>query len=404
VALIGSAQAASTKPYVANVHRTLNTPGSFTLTLTNDPRAQQSLGSANFTPPAGFTVGTASNVTNSGFNVTVVGNVVQFRATSSQTALGKGGTVSADVTTTVPAQCTAGASWTVEAKQSNDFSGQPGNDMTLDATASDLRPLGSFVVAPIETEITTVDPHLFVPQIIVNVAKPISVTAKDTCGDPDVNYTGASLTKVDSPPHLVNAKLSGITWSGTGSQPRVGSATLTPADVEVLNHLKVTDPTTGINATSSSFDVVETICAVAGTTCTWQNKNNTINATSTIPGNGQALGLGFQSLGNVTCTPEGGTTPLSPKGEAIQIDPVNYTGPYTITLVYAKSVSGSGSDTFVTCLSKDNGATWFSIPDCSATTPVNTAPCVQDRKRVTGGALQIILLLEPGDPGSAGFG
>ena len=49
----------------------------------------------------------------------------------------------------------------------------------------------------------------------------------------------------------------------------------------------------------------------------------------------------------------------------------------------AKSLSGTGSDTFVTCLSKDNGATWFSIPDCAATTPVNTAPCVQDRKRVT---------------------
>src|SRR5438094_7491892 len=86
VALIGSAQAAGTKPYVANVHRTLNTPGSFTLTLTNDPRAQQSLGSANVTPPAGFTVSNpVNNVTNSGFNVTVVGNVVQFRAKSSQT-------------------------------------------------------------------------------------------------------------------------------------------------------------------------------------------------------------------------------------------------------------------------------------------------------------------------------
>jgi hypothetical protein len=401
VALIGSAQAASTKPYTANVHQTFNTsgtPGSFTLTLTNDPKAQQGLGSANFTPPTGFTVSTASHVTNSGFNVSVVGNVVQFRATSSQTALGKGGTVSADVVTSVAA-CSS-ATWGVEAKQSNDFSGQPGNNLTLAAAGSDLSPLGSFVVAPIETVISSVDPPLHVPQIVTNATQGVSVTAKDTCGNVKSDYSGAGLAEVHSPPRLAGAGLPGsLSWSGGA-----GSASFKPVNVEVLDQLLVTDPVTGIKGPSNSFDVVETICAVAGTTCTWQNKNKTISATSTVPGNGQALGLGFSSLGNdVTCTPSGGTA-LSPKGEAIEIDPVSYTGPYTITLVYAKSVSGTGSTPFVTCLSKDNGVSWFAVPDCGSTVPVNTAPCVQSQKRVTGGALQIVLFLEQGDPGSAGFG
>jgi hypothetical protein len=398
VALVGSAQAASTKPYTATVHQTLNEPGSFTLTVTNDPKAQQALGSANFTPPAGFTVSSVSNVTNGGFHVSVSGNVVQFRANSNQTALGKGGTVSADVVTSVPQTCTS-ATWGVEAKQSNDFSGTPGNDLSLGATGTDLTPLGSFIVAPIETDISSVTPPLHVPQIVTNVTEPVSVTAKDTCGNTKSDYSGAALAEVHSPPRLAGAGLpSSLSWSGG-----VGSASFKPVNVEVVDQLSVSDPVTGISATSNSFDVVETICAVAGTTCTWQNKNNTINATSTVPGNGQALGLGFQQLGSVTCTPEGGT-PLSPKGEAIEIDPVNYTGPYTITLVYAKSVSGTGSTPFVTCLSKDNGASWFAVPDCGSTVPVNTAPCVQSRKRVTGGALQIVLFLEQGDPGSAGFG
>src|SRR5437016_2099617 len=94
-----TADATPNKPYTANVHQTLGNSSSFTLTLSNDPHASQSLGSANFTAPAGFVLGTAGNIAGtdaSGFNVSVAGNVVQFRANSSQTALGAGQTVSAD--------------------------------------------------------------------------------------------------------------------------------------------------------------------------------------------------------------------------------------------------------------------------------------------------------------------
>src|SRR2546421_512455 len=111
---VASAQAAASKPYTANVHQTLNTPGSFTLTLTNDPKASQSLGSANFTAPPGFLLGAVSipgGTDGPGFNVTVAGNVVQFRAKSSAQALGKGQTVSADITVTGGIAGCASAIW-----------------------------------------------------------------------------------------------------------------------------------------------------------------------------------------------------------------------------------------------------------------------------------------------------
>jgi hypothetical protein len=397
---IGSAQAASSKPFTANVHQTLNTPGSFTLTLTNDPRAQQALGSGNFTAPANFTVPTSSQTftTADGHTWTVASdgsNVVTFRAATNGDALGKGQSVSASVAVNVPAQtqCTS-ALWQVQARQSNDFSGPPGNAMTFDPTHSDMTPLGSFVVAPVETVITTVDPALHIPQVLVNVTKPVSVTAKDTCGNTDSDFSGATLNEVHTPPRFTTSSLS---WSAG-----VGSASFKPVNVEVQDQLRVSDSVTGIGATSNSFDVVETICAVAGTTCTWQNKNKTINATSTIPDNTASLGLGFMPPPSGTCTVDGGS--LSAKSDALEIDPVAYAGSYTITITYAKSVSGTGSTPFVLCISKDGGQTWTAAPDCDSTVPVNTTPCVQSRKRVTGGALEIILLLSQGDPGSAGFG
>src|SRR2546423_733545 len=145
-----TAQATPSKPYTANVHRALGNPGGFTLTVTNDPQASQSLGSANFTAPSGYTLGAVTNITNAGFNVTVAGNVVQFRAKSSATALGKGVSASADVAVTI-STCTT-ATWAVEAKQSNDFSGTPGNGFSLNP-ASDLTPLGSFEIADIGKQI-----------------------------------------------------------------------------------------------------------------------------------------------------------------------------------------------------------------------------------------------------------
>jgi hypothetical protein len=298
------------------------------------------------------------------------------------------------------------ATWLVQAKQSNDFSGQPGNDLSL-AAGSDLTPLGGFVFHAIGTNLPP-----FVPQIKTGAAAPVTVDAKDTCGNADNDYNGGPLgsklaATLSTPTRLDFATFSpatGLNWSGA-----TGSATVKPTVVEAADSLTVTDSETGISSTSldttgDTFDVVETICADPGVTCLWHNGNRSINANSTVPiptGTqplNPSLGFGFRTL-NVVCADVPG---LSIKGEAIDINPRHYVDPFTVTLNYSKSVSGTGpASAFHFCLSDDNTQSFYEIFDC-ATTPV--APCVFSRKRVTGGALELVLFLKPGDPWGGGFG
>jgi hypothetical protein len=397
VMAVAPAQAASNKPYTANVHQTLNTSGSFTLTLMNDPKASQSLGSANFTAPGGFALGSVSNIAGtdaSGFNATVAGNVVQFRAKSSSQALQKGQTVSADVTVTGGISGCASASWRVEAKQSNDFSGQPGNDMTLNP-ASDLTPLGSFEVADIGTPIA-VDPF-FTPTILLQKYTSNTI-AYDTCHNVKGNYTGATLTHVG----LTSATISPATslaWSnGTGK------VDITPSVSQTNNRITVRDGTTGISDPSNFFDTQQKICTFADQdACAWQNGNGSIKASAPKPLSG-SLGVGFDPVANVTW--DCGGNPLG--DSVITISPHDTgSGDYQVTIVYSKQVSGTGNaNAFVVCESKNDGASFHALQACS-TYPTPQPPdqlpdCVVDQKRITGGALQIILNLEPGDPYVAG--
>jgi hypothetical protein len=391
-ATIGSAQAApSTKNYTANVHavNAAVTQNTFRLTMTNDPKSNQTLGSANFTPPAGFQLasGAAANVSRLGWSVNVVGNVVQFRSTSNPLST-TDPSVSADVTVTSPSlpstTCLANATWGVAAKQSNDFSGS-GNDFAMKAAGSDLTPLGSFDFADIET----IQSGLHIPQIFVGAAKTVAITARDTCGNIDTDYTGATLSaKTATPPRLdapgVFSSLAFASGNGTG--------TVTPPVVESGDQVVVTDSASGINKASNSFSVVETLCAVPGTVCTWQNKNKSIFATSTVPGDSggtASLGFGFRPLAAATC----GTSALV--GDGVDINPNNYVQNYQVTLTYAKSLTGNGpASAFQFCTSVDT-LNWAALPACSVATPFD---CIVSQKRVTGGALEIVLNLHPGDP------
>jgi hypothetical protein len=393
--MTAAAQASPNKPYLANVHQTTGAFGSMTLTLTNDAHASQQLGSANFTPPSGLTVTGVSSKSLAAWSVSVDNaGLVEFRAPGSSSGLGAGQQVSAVVTVEKTAACTAtagSATWQVEAKQSNSFSGTPGNDLQLNP-ASDLTPLGSFVFAPIETVIS----GIHVPQIVTSSAAPISITALDTCGNVDKDYSGATFALGTG---LALPDFSALTWSNG-----IGSATVTPTDVEVNDQFSVNDPTSGISANSVStngkptFDVVETICALPGQTCVWQDKHNPgVSATSTVPNvnNGQALGLGYKAFAN------GDLCALKPPlGDSIQIDPYQYPGAFWIYLTYAKSIVPNGpASSFIGCKFDDNAQTWNQLQVCAK---VPVAPCFAS-SNLPGGKLQMAFYLDPSDPRSGGF-
>jgi len=130
VALVGacalaSPAAAATKPYSVVISPNTVPAGvsvPFQAKFTNRTTSQ-TLGSANLTAPAGFSVASASVGAQA---QTVSGNIVQLR----NLGVAPGKSVIATVVATVPSSnpcAPAGFTWAVAAKQSNDFNGT-GND------------------------------------------------------------------------------------------------------------------------------------------------------------------------------------------------------------------------------------------------------------------------------------
>jgi hypothetical protein len=132
---VASAQAAtSTKFYSVTVTPDAVEVGlavQYTVTLTNSTASTQTLGSANVTVPANFSVVTpSSTATASGgqawtANYNAATRAIEFRAASSKDAILPGQTVSTVIEAT--ASATGDFTWATAARQSNNFSGPPGN-------------------------------------------------------------------------------------------------------------------------------------------------------------------------------------------------------------------------------------------------------------------------------------
>jgi hypothetical protein len=382
---VASAQAApSTKNYTVRVAVTNDTVShqNFTVTIKNDPKSNQTLGSVNVTPPSGFDIANGT-MGRTGWTANVVGNVLQFRSTSNALVAGDSMSATVDVTSpTLPStQCAATAAWSVLAKQSNDFNGT-NNWFNLLSNGTDLTPLGSFAWDPIGTLVNDV----FAPAILTGKTAHPTMDALDSCGAVKASYNGPTSLAYNG--H--SASPSGPMWSSG-----VGTTSLTPTVSETDRNLTLTDLATQISAASDPFDTQDKICTSADTSCAWHNGNNSINASASPPGAG-SLGVGFNPAANVNFACNGSGGPLG--GTVITIAPHDTpAGAYQVTLVYSKQVSGTGNaNAFIFCESTDDGATFARLPSCSASgTGVD---CVLDQKRVTGGALQVILSLLPGDP------
>jgi hypothetical protein len=376
----------SGEPVAANSNVT------YTLTLKNESNSTQTVGSGNFWAPAGWTVnsvvstpvhsllfGDTWNISKQSGSTAPDGtktDAVQFRAATNNDALTPGDSVSAQVVAT--AACTAGAAvWQTEVKQANNFSGNPGND--FQPTQGDVNTtvtvspaaLGSFVFNTIGTQKT-------------NLQFTVTITAKDTCGNTKTDYSGT------------NAVLSGNPFTGTIDSQTwtngVDTAKLTPTVSQLGAKLHVQDG--AIGADSNKFNVVDDglTCTTATITCELTNGTTTVDADT--PTGNQLLNLGLVSGAGVTFT---GCSGGALSGEAVvTVDPTNYTGPFTVTLTYDKSIApGTGVSNFVVCKSNDNGATWEQLSPCKNHP---SPPCISSRNRTGAGDLVETLLVTPTDP------
>ena len=218
--LVLPAFAGPKKPYAAVIAPPTVAAGStslFTATLTNETSTQQ-LGSANLTLPAAFTplaVGAPSAGT-----ATMAGSTVLLRNLS----LAPGGSVSVSVSARVP--CQLGTyTWSVIAKQANDFSGDPGNDLTFNQAHSSLTTtltgvchLGfAFVAQPASAQVATaITTATFDPS-----ASPVVVQVLDGDGNPiSISTAPITLSILNNP--------GGGTLSGTTTVNAVGGAASFP--------------------------------------------------------------------------------------------------------------------------------------------------------------------------------
>ena len=125
------AKASSDKPYSLVLTDGVAASGStVTATFTNE-NATQRLGSADLTAPSGYMLSSAT-VSQGSATATVTGDAVELR----NLALMPGQSLTVTIAMT-SATCST-SRWSAVAKQSNDFSGLPGNDLTLDAAKSNL--------------------------------------------------------------------------------------------------------------------------------------------------------------------------------------------------------------------------------------------------------------------------
>lgn len=276
-ALLGpwSSEAASTsKTYSVNVSPSTVSAGarsSFSVVVANPAGQQQQLGSANLTAPAGFTVVSAS-VTGAG-SATVAGSTVRLRSLSLQ----PGSSITATVVADVPCSG-ATSSWSVLAKQANDFNGPPGNNLTLDASASALTTTVSgscalrFVNQPANARVgQTLSSSAYTPS-----GPPVRVEV--------IDGGGARVTSSTAP--------ISVSLSGTGSGPLSGTTPVNAAlGVASFTDLKVGSPGTyaltasspGLTSTTSNAFRVDTLAVncVEDVTCSGTVTTSTTKMTVT---------------------------------------------------------------------------------------------------------------------------
>jgi hypothetical protein len=252
-AIVVCAPTESCGPAVPAVTGLSATGATLTATFTNENKLGTGikLGSLNLTPPAGITVdGTKLSLSGcSGCTATLDAlGIIELRGLN-QAPQGQPIVLTMGNVSTAASGCTAAApcTWGYEAKQSNDFSGPPGNDLTLDANTSSITTvLGSlqFVTQPTGAQVgqditgTPYDPN----------GPAVSVEVIDSAGKVTA-YDGSVALALSNP---------AVTLGGTPAQASAGIAFFTALTVGAPGYgytLTASSQDSLPTATSTSFDV-----------------------------------------------------------------------------------------------------------------------------------------------------
>jgi hypothetical protein len=413
LALLALPQAAGAadKLYTVDISPSTATGGSrvtFTVDVAVASSEQQPLGSANLTAPSGFKIVSAS-VAGTG-TATVSGSTVLLRDLSVQPGQTRTVTVVADV------PCATGSrTWSVEAKQANQFQGPPGNDLTLDAANSALTTTVTACSVAGALRFATQPADARVGQVLTGspynpAGSPVAVEVVDASGNRVTSSTATiSLT-------LVRIHGTG-TLQGTTTKTAVsGVATFSDLRLSAPGTYRLVASSSGLGAVSSEVFRVDTVAIVCteNVTCSGSTSTSTTSVSATAfgdPANPDAgfLTLSFSAGPALDCA---GYTEVSPDTALVDMTSSNRAKTVTLTIdkKQMNAVANNGAAFLEMCFGSPvafvtkSGAIspqvgtfdWNAdgtlepvfaglLPDCSG----GAGACVTSRKKVGAGDGQI---------------
>ncbi len=375
----------------------------FAFTITNEASTQQ-LGSVQITAPAGFVISGASGA-------------ASFTSSSAlflNLSLAPAATTTLTLNASVP--CSGGAyRWGIEAKQSNNFNGVPGNDFQLDPASAGK--LSGTLTGSLSLKFTGEPTDTAAGAVITSLADsqrgPVKVEVLNGCGQPATVSSAEVTVAIGSNPG--SGTLSGtVMVAASGGVASFSDLSINQPGIGYT--LTATSP--GMtSATSTAFTIFsslqpcpsKTACSASASSAT---TSGTVTTTSPAPG--EFIGTG---IGGVSYSCDGTYQPVS---DPFTFGLFNATGapqstPLTASLEISKSLVKSsghpGASSWQICYASPSPFTALPgtsgtetiggvpyhtglLPDCSST---KRAPCVQARHKDIAGDV-VVTVLAAGDP------
>lgn len=427
--------ATTTKPYeatwlsggspVGNPPNTLDVAGgsaTLKLRITNNANPQ-SLGSANITPPPGYTL-TGGSLNPSVGTATTSGNTLQLRNLNLAPA------ASVDVSINVNTPCVAGgpAPWDLVVKQANSFSGPPGNDFVrADGTvAPSTRVATSACLLRFANQPNTTRTGDIIRDGFASTGNFIRIEIYD----PSTNLT----VNTDAPVTLAPSyNPAGGTLSGGGPvSASAGVATFPDLSLDKAGpyKLRASSPAASNTPDSTQFMVSDTVTTCSGTGCSFTLPQDQ-NAYTTTPRKGTSGATFVASLNlsglRISCDFIPFYYPDSRQPNAVWYvyDDGSTSSAKTNRIVIDKAIvqetAENGASFYRVCYSSPEpfisrtgspapadpwtdgptayfGTPWYTglLPDCKGKNPV--APCVLSWTGDSAGNRVGTFLTPPGDP------